>query len=66
MVSMEAGPSRVGLSASEIREINEWPMDSPRMWMMELREEPLVFSDEMIYELCDWEEVENQYSIWDL
>ena len=64
-VSLNSGPSRVGLSASEIREINEWPMDSPRMWMMELREEPLVFSDE-IYELSDWEEVEHQYSIWDL
>ncbi|XP_034677269.1 ethylene-responsive transcription factor ERF022-like [Vitis riparia] len=64
-VGMSSVPTRVGLSASEIREINEWPMDSPRMWMMELREEPLVLSDEM-FELSEWEEVENQYSIWDL
>lgn len=64
--SSDSGPTRVGLSASEIREINEWPMDSPRMWMMELREEPLLLSTDEVFELSEWEEVENQYSIWDL
>lgn len=66
-------PVTIGLSPSQIQAINEAPMDSPKMWMVELLgasgsggglffEEPQALVSDM-----EWDEQLNYYngSIWD-
>ncbi|KAL5778703.1 hypothetical protein ACOSQ2_009440 [Xanthoceras sorbifolium] len=59
------GPVRVGLSPSQIQAINESPLDSPQMWMMELMA-GTGFSGEETFSPhnFDWEETQVD-SIWD-
>ncbi|KAK4256198.1 hypothetical protein QN277_009095 [Acacia crassicarpa] len=64
----------VGLSASQIEAINDWPLDSPKMWM-QMAEAPIMsgFDESMaLYnnndeddqlELTSWEDIEDG-SIW--
>lgn len=55
------GPVRVGLSPSQIEAINEFPMDSPKMWM-----ERMVYGGGGDFEFEHWSEAEEmQVTIWD-
>lgn len=65
-----AVPVTVGLSPSQIQAINEWPLDSPKMWMQmseafllgdHLCSTSMVFCDDV--ELSDFDML--QESIWD-
>ncbi|XP_054813279.1 ethylene-responsive transcription factor ERF022-like [Prosopis cineraria] len=67
-----AAPATVGLSPSQIQAINEWPLDSPKMWMQ--MAEPLTSAfdesmalhnkDEDESEFTSWEEIQDD-SLWD-
>ncbi|TKY45659.1 regulation of transcription [Spatholobus suberectus] len=67
-------PVRVGLSPTQIQAINESPLDSPKMWMMQMAEALRVgFDDSMMMLCCDddyalglsgWEEIQHE-SLWD-
>ncbi|XVE60711.1 hypothetical protein DITRI_Ditri05aG0150100 [Diplodiscus trichospermus] len=59
------GPIRVGLSQSQIQAINEFPLDSPKMWM-ELAGAVLLADQPMLYEAdeADYEEMQVE-PIWD-
>ncbi|KAK7366642.1 hypothetical protein VNO80_08637 [Phaseolus coccineus] len=71
-------PLQVGLSATQIQAINESPLESPKMWMMQMAETPRFgFGDEysMMMVSCDgdddyamelsgWEEMQHE-SLWD-
>ncbi|RDX91611.1 Ethylene-responsive transcription factor ERF021, partial [Mucuna pruriens] len=67
-------PVRVGLSATQIEAINESPLDSPKMWMMQMAEAlRFGFDDSMMMlcchhdyasELSGWEEIQHE-SLWD-
>ncbi|XP_021903504.1 ethylene-responsive transcription factor ERF022-like [Carica papaya] len=61
------GPVRVGLSASQIQAINEFPLDSPTMWMELAADHNFHHYDSVIYddfELSEGEEMQLD-SIWD-
>ncbi|CAJ1926926.1 unnamed protein product [Sphenostylis stenocarpa] len=79
-VSKSSGvvPVRVGLSATQIQAINESPLDSPKMWMMQMAEtirfgfgdeySAMMLScdddDDYAMELSGWEEMHHE-SLWD-
>ncbi|KAL3040022.1 hypothetical protein AAZX31_01G216700 [Glycine max] len=69
-------PVRVGLSPTQIQAINESPLDSPKMWMVQMAE-ALRFDfddhsmmmlpsddDDYALELSGWEEIQHE-SLWD-
>ncbi|GLT32954.1 hypothetical protein SLA2020_075810 [Shorea laevis] len=65
LASGSVGPIRVGLSPSQIQAINEFPLDSPKMWM-----ELMVGDDQMAYggnSSVHWSDSEEMIveSIWD-
>ncbi|XP_022772411.1 ethylene-responsive transcription factor ERF021-like [Durio zibethinus] len=57
--SASVGPVTVRLSQSQIEAINECPLDSPKMWMMD---ESMMFSNEN--EENEWEDMQGD-SLWD-
>ncbi|KAK6257861.1 hypothetical protein QUC31_001320 [Theobroma cacao] len=66
------GPIRVGLSQSQIQAINEFPLDSPKMWMelagALLMAEPTLCGDEFDdaeLMISEYEEIVQVESIWD-
>ncbi|XP_028805668.1 ethylene-responsive transcription factor ERF022-like [Neltuma alba] len=70
-----APATTVGLSESQIQAINEWPLDSPKMWMQMAEalmsagfDESMAlynnYDEDGLLELTSWEEIEDD-SIWD-
>ncbi|KAK7406016.1 hypothetical protein VNO78_07630 [Psophocarpus tetragonolobus] len=72
-------PVRVGLSPTQIQAINESPLDSPKMWMVQMAEalrsgfhDHSMFMlsacdhhyDDSAFEFSQWEEIQHQ-SLWD-
>ncbi|XP_041008506.1 ethylene-responsive transcription factor ERF021-like [Juglans microcarpa x Juglans regia] len=64
--SSYVAPLTVRLSPSQIEAINEFPLDSPKMWMQMAAEESMAFStgDYDIDEENKWEDFQND-SLWD-
>ncbi|KAK8552426.1 hypothetical protein V6N13_120826 [Hibiscus sabdariffa] len=62
------GPIRTGLSPSQIQAINEFPLDSPKMWMelagAVLLAEPMMFGVDDAELMSDYEEILVE-PIWD-
>lgn len=73
-------PVNVGLSPTQIQAINESPLDSPKMWMMQMAQAlrcgfdddddsmmMLCCDDDDNYalELSGWEEMQHESSLWD-
>ncbi|GMY08038.1 ethylene-responsive transcription factor ERF021-like, partial [Fagus crenata] len=60
--SLNVAPVTVRLSPSQIQAINEFPLDSPKMWMQMAMEESMKFSNEI--DENDGEDMQND-SLWD-
>ncbi|XP_022719803.1 ethylene-responsive transcription factor ERF022-like [Durio zibethinus] len=62
------GPIRVGLSQSQIQAINEFPLDSPKMWMelagALLLAEPMLYGVDDAELMSEYEEMQVE-PIWD-
>ena len=60
--SSNVAPVTVRLSPSQIEAINEFPLDSPKMWMQMAMEESMMFSNDI--DENDGEDMQND-SLWD-